>query len=394
MDVRGFIRYILKREPENAAEWVDRGDYLVSKDQLEDAVGLYGHALALDPDNLRALRGKAGAVRRMGDIEGAKKIYLRILSLDPDDSKTLLALGFVHSVDGNSEKALECFNQVLQKDPGNDTANALRFLVLHEGHTEGERLELVREIEAANPGFFSRMTNEVIKEAIRKEILGFPQGERIRITGDTPYQTRDMRTLEESLPGIIQGARLMLRDFSPDGAVDLTDLDAAKSPPDPDAMFRADAGELEKLRKSQPVTAQEWFDKGDQLCRNADHGLNLENEIRQELYQEAGLCFDRVITLRPERELIVRGMLGKGYTAMKLAHFPEALSCFEEAVGLAPEDPAGLKGKAHALSNLGHAKEAARCFEKLQAIEDTSDPHHALWMTERTRGYIVSKLVS
>ena len=187
---------------------------------------------------------------------------------------------------------------------------------------------------------------------------------------------------------------MILQDFFPDKAVDHTDQNATKDLSSSHAPFCMDTDELEKLRKRQPVDARGWFEKGDQLCRSADHGLNLEDEIRRELYWDAGLCFDRVCTFHPPQELMTFGWLGKGYAAMRLARYPEALSCFNEAVRLSPDDPAGLKGRAHALSNMGRAEDAGRCFEQARAMQDATDPHHILWMTGRGRGYIVSRLLS
>lgn len=394
MDIRGFIGTILEREPETAAEWAQRGDQFLGSDRLEDAVVFYERALALDPDNLQALRGKACAARRMGDLGGAKEIYHRILTIAPDDRWILLALGYVHSVDGEVEKAVQCFDRVLETDPKNITAKALRFFSLSEGSSDRERLELVRKIENDDPDFISRLAEETVREVIIADVLGIPQGDKVLLTGDALYKTRDIRAFEEALPRIVQSGRTMLRDFSPDGAFDLTDIKTANNIPDPDALFRADTAKLEKLLKRQPATATEWFEKGDHLCRNADHGLNLENEARQELYREAGLCFDQVCSLSPPEELMTLGWLGKGYAALRLGRYSEALSSFDEAVRISPNDVAGLKGRAYALSNLGQAQDAGRCFEKVQEIQDKADPHHAFWMTERTRGYIVSKLVS
>lgn len=121
MNLKGFARDFLKGEPHTPTEWAERGDYLVTEDKLEDAVVHYERALALDPDNFRALWGKAGAVRRMGDLQGAKTLYQRILAFAPEDPQILLAAGYVHAVDGEDEDALQYYDRVLEKDPGNVT---------------------------------------------------------------------------------------------------------------------------------------------------------------------------------------------------------------------------------------------------------------------------------
>ncbi len=394
MNLKSFVRNLLNREPETATEWAERGDALIKKNRLEDAVVQYDEALARDPDNLQALRGKGYATRRMADIEAAKICYERIVTLAPDDMKAWLAKGYVHSIDGDMEKALQCYNRVLEKDPKNITAASLKFFIITDGFSHDELDKALREFEREHPGFVNGFAKGILKELIISELFGFTQGDEVLISGDTFYATPDIRELEKNWPQIREAGRRMAQDFAGSDSIDITSPEAISDPSAFRSMLSVDSKELEDLRKRQPGGPASWFDKGDSLCRHSDNGLDLEDEVRQDLYREAGLCFDRVLASHPAKDLMILGLAGKGYTAMRLWQYSDALSCFEEAVRLAPEDAACWKGKAHALSNLGRAQDTIACFEKAQEIQDQADPHHMIWMTSRKRGYVISRLLS
>lgn len=391
MDLRKLFGLSRAGEPDTAAEWREKGDTLLKEDRLEDAVASYDRALALDPGDRDALRGKAYATRRIGDFETAKVCYDRIVAQDPEDMRAWLGKGFVHHLDGDPKKAEECYDRVLAKDPRDVTATALKLSLLSERLSREELAAVIREIHAVNPGFFEVYRGEAFKELVLLKLFGNHQ--EIPVYGsaemDDSYVTRDMRVLEEALPRIDEASRLMLDDFPVH--LKIHEM-AGKEESSPPPLPSVDPGVLKGLREQQLADTREWFQKGDNLCRTADHGPGLNDEVRQELYREAVRSFDRVMAQQPGDDLVIGAWLGNGYAALRLARFADALSLFEQALSIAPEDAACWRGKAFALSNLGRAKEAVQCFEKVRAIEESTDPHHALWITKRLAGYVQGQL--
>ena len=395
MDLKKLFGSSRETEPTTVAGWREKGDALAKKDRLEDAVTSYDRALALDPDDRESLRGKAYASRRIGDFESAKDCYSRILAQAPDDMRAWLAKGYVHHLDGDPVKAQECYDRVLAKDPRDTTATALKLALLSEQLPKEELAKVVKEIQAVNPGFFSSYRRDAVREMVLSNLFGIHQ--EIPVLGgfDETYVTRDIRELEAAWPKIEKASRMMVADHTGipgDGAEALAadELRQLSSR----SMFSVDAEQLKELRARQPADAQGWFQKGDTLCRHGDNAMDLGQEVRAQLLREAEASFDRVLALRPENNLVVLARLGKGYTAMQMARYPEALASFEQALALAPKEVAGWKGKAYALSNLGRAKESIACHEKAREIQEATDPHQALRLTSRLSGYVVSRLSS
>lgn len=398
MDLRGSVWKLLDGKQKTAADHAEQGDALIKKNDLEEAVARYDRALAMDPDNLRALRGKGYATRRMGDIETAKACYERIVAIAPDDMKAWLARGFVHAADGDNERALECYNRVLAKDPGNITATYLKLYISIQDLPDAEQEKAFVDFMQTHPGFTMGLTIGTFRELIFSHLLGLGGTEGVGVLGDPSYTTRDMQELEKNLPQIEAANRRMVQDIAGSDAVDISSPEAMQDPAAFMAKLRLsrEAGpqELEDLRNRQPADPTGWFEKGDTLCRHADHGWDLEADVRQDLYREAGLCFDRVLTSRPGQDLTVRGLAGRGYAAMRLAQYDAALSSFEEAIRLAPEDAALWQGKAFSLSNMGRAEDAAKSYEKVQEIQDKADPHRMIRARSRERGYVFGNLLS
>jgi len=394
MDLKKLFGFSGETEPTTAAGWREKGNVLVKKDELEDAVTCFDRALALDPDDRESLRGKAYASRRIGDFESAKACYDRILARAPDDMRAWLGKGYVHHLDGDPVKAHEYYDRVLAKDPRDTTATALKLALFSEQLPEAELAKVMEEIRAVNPGFFATYRREMIRDLVLSNLFGIHQ--EIPVLGraytDDTYVTRDMRELEEAWPRVEQASRMMVEDRT--GVPD----EGGKAPKyeepriSPQSMFSVDPEVLKELRARQPADAQGWFLKGDTLCRHGDNAIDLGREVQEQMLREAEICFDRVLALQPGNDLAAQGWLGKGYAALRLARYTDALSSFEQALSRAPDDAACWRGKAQALSNLGRSEEAVQCFEKVRAIEESTDPHHVLWMTSRLAGYVQGQL--
>jgi tetratricopeptide (TPR) repeat protein len=127
------------------AEYSGRPDH--SKASLNDAVTLAERALALDPQNARALTVLAVALANRvlahwsddpaGDIAGAEKISDAALALEPENSWAHYAKGLIYYAKRQFGPSITEFETTIALDPNNANAHAfIGFLKLYLGRSE------------------------------------------------------------------------------------------------------------------------------------------------------------------------------------------------------------------------------------------------------------------
>ena len=100
-----------------------------NSDILAEALGGYNAILAICPDNIDALRGRASALLNLGRSEEALKGYDAILERDPNDVDALQNKAAALCNLDQYEKALYCYDRILASSPDDpkvmrDKANA------------------------------------------------------------------------------------------------------------------------------------------------------------------------------------------------------------------------------------------------------------------------------
>ncbi|HHL21386.1 MAG TPA: tetratricopeptide repeat protein [Aliiroseovarius sp.] len=93
------------------------GDLLVSEDRDAEAVEMLGRALALDPDQPRALLRRAVALTTLGRNQDALADLTRLTALTPDDDFALYRLGVTLDNLRRYTEALEVLDRALALDP-------------------------------------------------------------------------------------------------------------------------------------------------------------------------------------------------------------------------------------------------------------------------------------
>jgi tetratricopeptide (TPR) repeat protein len=88
-----LCREHLPKQPGHMSGHIVFGQALFENGDFEEARGVFEQALALDPENLIALRHLGDIARRQGDASGARRWYERVLEADPrnDDIAAQLA---------------------------------------------------------------------------------------------------------------------------------------------------------------------------------------------------------------------------------------------------------------------------------------------------------------
>jgi len=83
------------------------GDTYDQQKNYKKAIDAYQHAIALDRDNLDAIRGLAGSLEKDGQIDKALQQYKIIADANPEDARTYISIGEIYRRQGNLDLALE-----------------------------------------------------------------------------------------------------------------------------------------------------------------------------------------------------------------------------------------------------------------------------------------------
>src|SRR3954466_2489524 len=73
----------LPQQPGHMSGHIVFGQALYELNRLDEARAVFETALALDPENLIALRHLGDIARQLGDVEAARRWYMRVLEADP-----------------------------------------------------------------------------------------------------------------------------------------------------------------------------------------------------------------------------------------------------------------------------------------------------------------------
>ena len=74
----------LLRQPDHFEAWVSRGNILLTRRRMAEAVDAYDKALALQPDSAGALYNRGTALKELKRLDEALADYDKALALEPD----------------------------------------------------------------------------------------------------------------------------------------------------------------------------------------------------------------------------------------------------------------------------------------------------------------------
>jgi tetratricopeptide (TPR) repeat protein len=143
-------------QPDAAVAKILYGHLLRKKDELEPALSHYQQALAVDPNQIHALRGAAEILDQQENLPKALAYYDRLTTLLPGDHKDALAIRLRRAdllkSAGRVDEAVEVWNALLAEHPQD---NALRTkmvaLLLESGHTEDAIRVLKKQQQSSDP---------------------------------------------------------------------------------------------------------------------------------------------------------------------------------------------------------------------------------------------------
>jgi len=112
----------------------------------------YTTILAANPDDARALRGRATARSWKGDRTGARADFERVLAAKPDDVGALVGLGYDYLWGGEPAKAGDVFARALRSAPDDvGAAKGLAFAQLEAGQSH-DAIASFQKLALARPG--------------------------------------------------------------------------------------------------------------------------------------------------------------------------------------------------------------------------------------------------
>lgn len=118
---------------EEAAEAARQGDHVLMQQRYE-------RILAGNPDDVRALNGKATAQAWRGNYFAAIETYRKALARDPDNVESLVGIGYAFSWSGDHAYALDSFEKALAIAPDNlDARKGLAYVALWSGDVDKAR---------------------------------------------------------------------------------------------------------------------------------------------------------------------------------------------------------------------------------------------------------------
>jgi len=100
----------------------EAADLAAKEQRLDDMERAYDEILASDPDNVRALSGKAAAQAWTKRYSDAQRTYKRAIELAPHDAENHVGLGYAYAWNGDYPDATSAFNEALRLDPKNLSA--------------------------------------------------------------------------------------------------------------------------------------------------------------------------------------------------------------------------------------------------------------------------------
>jgi tetratricopeptide (TPR) repeat protein len=164
-----LIGAALKRNPGNAAAWINHAHVLAASGQGEQAVASYSRALGLNPGDLqtRVMRGEL--LRQLRQYSRALADYDQVLAAQPQLADLQVHRGMVLAGMGRHEEAVAAYDKALALQPDMAEAWNNRAFSLRELARFDAALDSVDRALAIRPDFAAALANrgKVLSESDR-----------------------------------------------------------------------------------------------------------------------------------------------------------------------------------------------------------------------------------
>jgi predicted O-linked N-acetylglucosamine transferase (SPINDLY family) len=112
-----FMMRAIQRDPRNATYFVNLGQVLEAKGDLDQAIANYRQAALLDPGLEPAHRRLGDALFKQDKLDSAAASYARALAIEPNSAGTINSLGRLMQKAGKLERSLVCYQKAISLKP-------------------------------------------------------------------------------------------------------------------------------------------------------------------------------------------------------------------------------------------------------------------------------------
>ena len=365
------------------------GETYDQKKEYKKAIDAYQHAIALDRDNLDAIRGLAEAYDKDGQTERALEQYKVIADANPEDARTYIQLGEIYRRQGKFDLALQNLKKAQSMVQDSEQVSYDLALVYEAQGRYDEAIstfqDLLKKTEKADGKytqedaenraiFLERMGSSYAEnnneqaaiDTFQKMIaLGNESAERgYGLIIDTYRDNKEwQKALDESKLAIqkLPNSRRLKMVYAGQ-LVDMGQVDAGLN--QVKALLKGNSDDREvyvnlgtiynRLRRWQE--ADEALNKAEQLATKPEDKeqiafLRAASLERQKKYDQAEEVFRKILTRNPDNAAVLNYL---GYMfADHNAHLDEALGMIKRAVDLDPANGAYLDSLGWAYFKLG-----------------------------------------
>jgi len=317
-----ILDQLLRRHPDNARVWNNKGTALAMLSRYEEALGAYDQAISLDSGISEAWNGKGTTLSRLGRYEEALEAYDQAVRLDPITALGWYDKGILLARLGRFEEALAAEEEAIRLDPSDGKPWAEKGAALCALGRYEEGLAASEQALRLDPTDVQAYTNKGVALGLlgrNEEALGLFE-EACRLDPNAPQSWGN------------KGAALGRLGRHGEA------LEAY------DQVVRLD-----------PNISEAWIGKGtalDMLGKSED----------------ALAAYEKAIQLNPN---LATAWFLKGVALCRLRKYQQALPAFDEAVRLDPNDAEAWSEKATALVLLDRYDEAGAALDRaLQISKD------------------------
>jgi tetratricopeptide (TPR) repeat protein len=119
-----------KYAPNLAAVYQQRGYAAATNQQLQDAIGDYGEAIKINPDDARIYEQRAAIEMKVNDTDKALADYSEAIKLKPNEVRYYLYRSYIYETKNDTKNSMADAEKVLKLDPKNQEAKARKDRLL------------------------------------------------------------------------------------------------------------------------------------------------------------------------------------------------------------------------------------------------------------------------
>jgi tetratricopeptide (TPR) repeat protein len=348
----GFIRGALAILPTSAAHG-DLGNAYKELGRLDDALGCYDRALALDAGNSDLHYNRATALQALGRFDAALAGYDAALALNPNDPEARNNRGVALKELGRYEEALDSLDLALAMVPGYADAHNNRGNVYIELKRFDDALACYDTVIALGAASAETHFNRARVLQTRDE--------------DAALAAYDQAiALDPGLAKAYNNRALILRRLKRyEEALRDCEMSIGLSPGYQEAHIGA-GNVLRDLKRHEDALAcyDEALRHGERDAGLIDlRGMTLR-ELRR--YDEALEAHDEALQSDPN---LANALQNRGNVLRDLGRFDEALACFEQALQMEPASAFAWVNQGAILAAMGRYEESLAKYDRAIALD-------------------------